>query len=544
MMESIYDVLLPITIPPTLARGLLFATFTFHMLFLLTMLGTGILALAYFIRAWWGRSLPGRDQALSELRWDKRVLWMFLALETLAVVLGVGPLLLIQVTFPVPFFTAVSLFAPAWMLIIVLLIVAFLCFDSLGHKIYVHRYLHLGFGIVAMMTLLVVPGFFVAVLVTAENSDKWMDVIRGGFRLDWRLTAHWAFRYLHVLGAAVVFGAAFHYFFLAGDNVARKRSLMHWMVGGLIWQVALGILLFASLFQEPDLAIYLYLATGVTLTGIFIGLAAFHRHGTTSLGGSRAMPALIVLLVAMLMTRQGFQDRAFASLMPEVRQAAAAYHEKLAPYRDEVIARYKDHIRTVYDNGPTIYANSCAFCHGASGQGDGPDAKHLNIPPERLAEIRSTRAYLFERITHGVPGTAMPYFNFFSPPRREDVIDYLDQKWGVLKPPSALPVTVSEADMRAAAREWRDTCSQCHGMDGKNETAVSRHLSPSPPDLSVYSPQPHWAFDVITNGYPGTAMASFASLSEGERWALVQTVYDKRNPAAPSSQPATREAGD
>lgn len=153
-----------------LLHSLLFVAFMLHILFVLLTLGTAIIALYYFIHAWWG-------ERLNEVRWDKEILRTFLAHKSLAVVLGVAPLLLIQIGSTVPFFTGLNLFTPFWLMIIPFLIMAFLSFDALGHRIYVHHYLHLIIGIIALITLLAVPGIFVAVLVTSENSGCWTTII-------------------------------------------------------------------------------------------------------------------------------------------------------------------------------------------------------------------------------------------------------------------------------------------------------------------------------------------------------------------------------
>ena len=227
-MTSLHDLLLPLPIPQGLAKALLFAFFSIHLLFVLLMLGTAILALAYFIEAWW-------HDRLTVLRWDKKILRMFMMHKSLAVVFGVGPLLLIQAVFSIPFFNAVVLFSPFWLLIIAFLILAFLSFDSLGHRIETHRYLHLCFGIIAMIFLLCVPGFFAAVLVAAENPDKWMEILRTGFGFDGRISIHWFMRYLHILGASIVFAAAFHYFFTAPRfGIEHRPGLVKWMLAGLL----------------------------------------------------------------------------------------------------------------------------------------------------------------------------------------------------------------------------------------------------------------------------------------------------------------------
>jgi mono/diheme cytochrome c family protein len=528
-MNALHDIILPGPASQTVLHGLLFAAFTLHLLFVLMMLGTGILGFGYFLQAWWRRELAGagRPTLVSELRWDKHVLRMFLIHKSLAVVLGVGPLLLIQVAFSIPFFTAITLFAPAWLLIILFLITASLSFDALGHKMYVHHHAHLVIGVVALIALLAIPGLFVAVLVMAENPGRWPAVVRQGMAFDPRLVVHWMFRYLHVLGAALVFGAAFHYFFTARGDPSRRRSLLKYMIGGLLAQVVIGAGLFFSLPHKPAPAAYAYLLFGVALAAVLIALTARHMGGTP-MSPRAVAPCLAVLLVSMLLVRQGFQEAAFRSLMPDLKRNTEAYRLKLAEHRDHAIQGYKEHIRIVYDNGQTIYARSCAFCHGNGGQGDGPDAHDLRTPPERLADVRSTKAYLYDKIVEGVPGSGMPYFSYFSRSKIAGLLDYLDRAWHVLRGPSPLPVQVSPVDMAAAARQYTSICAQCHGAEGKGMTPISKALAPSPPDFTAYSLQPQRALQVITDGYPGTAMAGFPYLPEGVRWGLVQALSRMR----------------
>ena len=54
--------------------------------------------------------------------------------------------------------------------------------------------------------------------------------------------------------------------------------------------------------------------------------------------------------------------------------------------------------------GQKLYMKRCAACHGATGQGDGPDAANLGITPARLADPRlrsQPDGALFGRITMG-----------------------------------------------------------------------------------------------------------------------------------------------
>ncbi len=60
--------------------------------------------------------------------------------------------------------------------------------------------------------------------------------------------------------------------------------------------------------------------------------------------------------------------------------------------------------------GAEIFSVTCAVCHGATGQGDGPagvalDPRPANLTAEHVQE--NTDGALFYTISHGVPGTAM-----------------------------------------------------------------------------------------------------------------------------------------
>ena len=82
----------------------------------------------------------------------------------------------------------------------------------------------------------------------------------------------------------------------------------------------------------------------------------------------------------------------------------AAFPVPLAPDAVPDIAR-----------GAALYAQSCASCHGVSGDGAGPAAEGLDPPPiafDDVARARERSAFaLYQVIGQGLEGTAMPGFS-------------------------------------------------------------------------------------------------------------------------------------
>lgn len=68
----------------------------------------------------------------------------------------------------------------------------------------------------------------------------------------------------------------------------------------------------------------------------------------------------------------------------------------------------------VIDSGRTTYQNHCVSCHGATGQGDGPQAISLPWQPANLTEHmvigKHTDGQVFLWVQNGIPNSAMPAF--------------------------------------------------------------------------------------------------------------------------------------
>lgn len=103
---------------------------------------------------------------------------------------------------------------------------------------------------------------------------------------------------------------------------------------------------------------------------------------------------------------------AVAHLAHELADALlAAYPVATAPAAPPDLAR-----------GAVLYAEHCASCHGASGQGDGPDARGLDPPPIAFTDLERARERslfgLYQVIDQGLEETAMASYAWLPPEDR------------------------------------------------------------------------------------------------------------------------------
>lgn len=172
--------------------------------------------------------------------------------------------------------------------------------------------------------------------------------------------------------------------------------------------------------------------------------------------------------------------------------------------------------------GKTVYAQQCAGCHGADGQGNGPSAAFFTRPPRDLTNrawmASRTDAQLTATLRHGVAGSPMPAFgDALTATQLGDLVAYLRQ----LSRSAAQPVATSALYVQA--------CAACHGVQGNGQGPNAPQLSPRPRDFT----DGRWQggisdaelTQVLRQGRPGTAMPPFrALLSDAEIRAMVAQV--------------------
>src|SRR5919197_3140451 len=97
-------------------------------------------------------------------------------------------------------------------------------------------------------------------------------------------------------------------------------------------------------------------------------------------------------------------------------------------------------------------------------------------------------------------------------------------RWNIIRAYQVEVAPKRPPDLRSAASLYQTQCMGCHGLQGYGDGPAAASLEPRPSNFhdrqrldqrSIYG-----RYSTITLGVQGTAMASFRSLKEDERWAL------------------------
>jgi len=386
-MESIanwprpLDIPLPLPADAVLLQALLVVLFLAHILFVNLMVGGSLLTVAF--------ELVGRRRSDFDTL-ARAVAGTVTVNKSLAVVLGVGPLLGLNVLYTVYFYSANALTGAAWISLVPLVTVAFLV-------TYAHKYtwdrlaglkgLHLGLGIAGAALFLVIPLIFLANINLMLFPGRWPQVAGIGSALA--LPNVWP-RYLHFLAASVaVTGLFLLFFFLrSGDPVearfreldrpALRRRFYGIALGGSAAQLVFGPLVLATL---PHQGLSWYLI-GVITVGVACALSAMTLMWRESAAPRpRAMPraALIFTLLSLTVFAMGYGRHVYReTALAEHRALMAAHTRDLGWLAAAAQWREATGQHTVrVPLGQQIYEGTCAACHAIDRVVVGPSLQEI-----------------------------------------------------------------------------------------------------------------------------------------------------------------------
>lgn len=219
------------------------------------------------------------------------------------------------------------------------------------------------------------------------------------------------------------------------------------------------------------------------------------------------------------------------------------------------------------DRGRLLYLAECSGCHGERGLGDGPAAEAIDPKPRNFTgerfKFRSTRysappllTDVAETVKRGMPGSAMPPFDFLTDDERTLVSEYVlhlariepAQAADVLALPPESPVTASSVE-HGRAVYMRLECNRCHGDEGRGDGASSATLQDElgrsiqardfRAGLFRRGQSAAELYRTFLTGLPGTPMPSYeGGFTSEEGWNLSRYVLSLTGtPARPPTEP-------
>lgn len=219
------------------------------------------------------------------------------------------------------------------------------------------------------------------------------------------------------------------------------------------------------------------------------------------------------------------------------------------------------------EKGREIYMGRCSFCHGLTGDGEGPAAKYLDPRPRdftlAIYKFRTTQSGglpqdsdLFRTVSRGLPGTAMQAFdrslikNGLTEEERWAVIAYIktfamefdDPEFfppnpkNIVSLPATRPAYSPEVVAKGKEIFLKAKCWECHGKEGRGngQKAFDRKDDWGFP-IRIRNVTLPWKIkggseveDIymrFSTGVNGTPMPSFArALNDEDRWYLANFI--------------------
>jgi cytochrome c len=362
------DIPLPLPANPYFLHTLLVFAFIAHILFVNLMVGGSILVLGFQIR---GLKRPDFDRLARSLATTVTVN------KSLAVVLGVAPLLLINVLYTIHFYTANALTGTAWILLIPGISITFLLlylhkysWDRLEHL----RLVHIGILALAVGLFLIIPLVFLANVNLMMFPERWTSV--RGF-LDALALPNVFPRYFHFLCASLIVTSLFGSWYFTRPAFPVESTFEHFTRPALrriFYSVAFTLSL--AQFVVGPLVMFTLPTKGFSasvLSSILVGVAfalpavwwLWQELSVAEPSGQRFTRIAVCLsltVLCMAVGRHGYRSTALAQHRKEMKAATdqwvadaeqAAYDVKAGNAR----------AASGVSEGQHLFQTTCAACH-------------------------------------------------------------------------------------------------------------------------------------------------------------------------------------
>ncbi|MBN1490464.1 MAG: c-type cytochrome [Phycisphaerae bacterium] len=379
------DIPLPLPADRVVLEALLVLLFLAHILFVNLMVGGSILALATAIA---GRTRPDYDRLAREITKTITVN------KSLAVVIGVAPLLVVNVMYTLYFYSANALTGHAWISIVPLLTLAFLLAYAYKYgwdRLSGLRSLHFALGAGAVALFLAIPLIFLSNINLMLFPAKWTQV-KGFFST--LLLPNVLPRYLHFvvacLGVASLFllgyltrkGFPVESTFERLDRPALRRLFYGIALASTAMQFSAGPLVY---FTLPDDGItwpmIIVILIGITLAATATWLLFREVIAPADVIGRRFVPIVTLLMCTVFCmgyARHLYREAAIRDHRLAMAQRTQDHQWAVAAAASDTFAG-RDPFADL-PPGERLYRQACSGCHV-------PDRTVVGPPLTEIAEL-------------------------------------------------------------------------------------------------------------------------------------------------------------
>ncbi len=449
------DLPLPLPGPEDVLKVLLVITFIMHIFFVGLMLGGAYWAVIF--------KILGRDDPFYE-RLAREIDATVTINKSLAVVLGVAPLLLIGLTYTRYWYTANVMTAPFFLSIVWVVAAAFLFLFAYKYSwdMFADRSLvHLSLGLIACGLLTLIPLIFLTNINLMLLPYQW-DMTKGFVQA--LLMPNVLPRYLHFLVAtfAMIGFFAAVWFWYRGRNSddpfypRAQRVGLKWALVATLLQGLAGPFSFITL-PEGSYSNQLFILIGFAIAAVAVVCIVLIRGLQKTSGGPIIASAMLLAAVAVLMSfmRHTVRENLLREPHLVAEERTRRYFADLSQFREAQAAEVAKP-----ETGEELFKIFCASCHASDRVLVGPSLEYMRDKYEGKPEKMIEFVLQPSKVNPDLPAMPPPSI---TRQQAEKIVDHILREAEEKPKPQKKEEEKKEAKPSLAGQElFQKHCAMCH----------------------------------------------------------------------------------
>jgi cytochrome c len=429
------DIPLPLPMPEWVLVFVLIFSFLLHILFINLMIGGSVLTFWYELK---GLKKKEYDQLA------RHIASTITVNKSLAVVLGVAPLLSINVLYTLYFYSSNALTGYAWLSIVPWVAISFLIFYLHKYswdRLASHKSIHLSILGTGIFSFLLIPFIFLTNINLMLFPEKW-GVINGFFDA---LTLPNVFpRYFHFITASMAITGLFLAWWFGRRNFdaeaafapitkesIRKQMLTLTLIATGI-QFIFGPLLFLTLPSKGvTWALFWVIMGGVTLA-VIVMVQLWRLINTPEKQFENRFYVMVIMVAGIVgfmgTGRHIYRENALKTHREMMSERSAAHWEAVRLAHENLLLPEVEGQEGSFMPGQNLFQTNCAICHAAATRLVGPSM--AEVTPDYLGNHEALKQWIKNPGRKRMDYPAMAGFPHLTEKQLTDISEYvLQEEW-------------------------------------------------------------------------------------------------------------------